>query len=115
MDTQSESRPLLVVFVRDDAWAFLIIFAVSLWATLAYELTEHKGEVALTWHYSVLGFCGSRLILNLRSAGRNGTGVEATQHDLSELKFKTSPDTGMSRGAVSGTTDAWTVEARKGS
>ncbi|KAF8531924.1 hypothetical protein JB92DRAFT_2847579 [Gautieria morchelliformis] len=88
--TREETRPgsssVLGVFFRDHAWAFLLIFAVCLWATLSYELTDHLGEVALTWTYTVLGFCGSRLILNLRSAGREGKGGNATFED-SELVF----------------------------
>jgi len=111
MDTQTKSAPLILVFVRDDAWAFLLIFAVSLWATLAFEV-KNQGDIALTWHYSVLGFCGSRLILNLRSAGQDGTGVDFMQETMSDLRFKTNPGSRMSRGVVTGATDAWTMETR---
>lgn len=58
---------ILKVFLRDHVWAFLLIFgkfrigdachvidrcscfiAISLFATLTYELTDYLGEVALT-------------------------------------------------------------------
>ncbi|KAF8587010.1 hypothetical protein K439DRAFT_1631137 [Ramaria rubella] len=64
---------LLIIFVRDGAWAFAIIFAMLLWSTLAFELNPQKGEVALTWLLTGLGFCGSRLILNLRAAARDAS------------------------------------------
>ena len=65
-DGQLATPSILRVFLRDHIWAFLLIFskswiilyvftdsceytvAVSLWATLAYTLTDHLGEVALT-------------------------------------------------------------------
>jgi len=52
------SPHILIVFVRDGSWAFTLIFAVLLWSTLAFELNPVKGDIGLTWLYSVLGFCG---------------------------------------------------------
>ncbi|KIJ54684.1 hypothetical protein M422DRAFT_24590 [Sphaerobolus stellatus SS14] len=65
--TISTSR-LLTVFVRDGAWAFVIIFAILLWNQLAFIINPQGGEVALGWLFSVFGFCGTRLVLNLRVA-----------------------------------------------
>ncbi|KAF8578431.1 hypothetical protein K439DRAFT_1529160 [Ramaria rubella] len=57
LNAQIGDPPLLKVFVRDHTWAFVLIFAVSLWTVLAYQLTIDQGEIAITWFYSVLGFC----------------------------------------------------------
>jgi len=102
LDAQTSSSPLLVVFIRDHVWAFLLIFAVSMWSTLAYQLTIYDGQVALTWNYSVLGFCGSRLILNLREAAyaSDNSPLEA---EISDIKFKSNPSR-LSLEEVPGTT-----------
>ncbi|KAF8529366.1 hypothetical protein JB92DRAFT_2861729 [Gautieria morchelliformis] len=87
------SPHVLIVFVRDGAWAFSLIFAFLLWSALSYELTPVKGDVALTWVFSVLGFCGPRLILNLRSAGVDS--VQTIDEDP-ELEFQREDETGTS-------------------
>ncbi|KAF8516568.1 hypothetical protein BU17DRAFT_92683 [Hysterangium stoloniferum] len=78
---------ILDIFIRDHTWAFLLIFAVSLFATLSYELTDHLGEVALTWTYSVLGFCGYRLILNLRLEEHKGSGEDTFEDNSTGIQF----------------------------
>lgn len=86
LHAELDSPHVLVVFVRDGAWAFTVIFAVLLWNTLSFELTPVKGDVALTWLYSVLGCCGSRLVLNLRSAAVERMGL--TGDEDFELDFQ---------------------------
>ncbi|GJJ09806.1 hypothetical protein Clacol_004030 [Clathrus columnatus] len=80
---------LLTIFVRDHLWAFLMIFGVAFWATLAYELTDDLGETALTWTYSVLGFAGTRLVLNLR--GYTESTDEVLTSEISEINFSSVP------------------------
>lgn len=113
MDTPNSNPPLLLVFVRDNAWAFVLIFAVSLWATLAYETTAHLGEIAITWNYSILGFCGTRLILNLRSAATKDAGNSPTDVQ-SEMKFTNNLSSTKSQGTASCAFDAFPVERMKG-
>jgi len=107
LDAQADSPPILVVFIRDHTWAFVLIFAVSLWATLAYA-TINQGEVALTWNYSVLGFCGSRLILNLRSAASDVTSTSV--YEESDIRFTSNLGSRTSRGVMSGVA---AMEAKK--
>ncbi|KAF8516566.1 hypothetical protein BU17DRAFT_67393 [Hysterangium stoloniferum] len=66
---------ILDIFIRDHTWAFLLIFAVSLFATLSYELTDHLGEVALT------------LILNLRIEEHKGSGEDTFEDNLTGIQF----------------------------
>ncbi|KIJ28035.1 hypothetical protein M422DRAFT_54782 [Sphaerobolus stellatus SS14] len=61
---------LLSLFVWDHTWAFVAVFAVSLWSLIAWRLPGDKGGISLTWNYSVLGYCGTRLILNLRTVAQ---------------------------------------------
>ncbi|KAF8586106.1 hypothetical protein K439DRAFT_1632025 [Ramaria rubella] len=93
LQAELDSPHVLVVFVRDGAWAFTMIFASMLWGTLAFELTPIKGDIALTWLFSVLGFCGSRLILNLRSAAEEIDRPPLTADDGFELAFQKYTDT----------------------
>jgi len=87
---------LLVVFIRDGAWGFALIFAGLLWAALSTSHDLQKGEMALNWSYSLAGFCGSRLILNLRSAAEEST---TTMGVTSDLRFRTT-QAGMSEGGL---------------
>jgi len=80
---------LLAVFIRDGAWAFMLIFAAFLWCTLEFQLSLQKGDVPLTWIYSILGFSGSHLVLNLRVAAQERTHWQPTQDDGAELKVLT--------------------------
>jgi len=63
-----DSPHVLIVFVRDGTWAFAVLFGINLWMCLSFKSSAQQGDISLTWSYSVLGFCGSRLVLNLRSA-----------------------------------------------
>lgn len=82
----ADSPHLLSIFIRDGTWAFTLGFAVLLWGVLAYELEIGKGDVALTWIYSILSFCATRLVLNLRSAARRR--CEATYDTGLNIKFR---------------------------
>jgi len=85
----TQSPRLLVVFVRDGAWAYALIFAGLLWATLAYTLSpvSEKGNIALIWFHSILAFSGPRMVLNLRSAAqRISKSTEDGGLELNSLK-----------------------------
>jgi len=77
----------LVVFLRDGTWAFAVIFAVLLWANLAFSLTPQKGDISLTWIFTVMGLSGSRLILNLRSAAQEQQQLSLSYDTNIELSF----------------------------
>jgi len=65
---------LLTIFVRDGVWAFTLIFAAFLWSILSAAFFDPtKGDIALTWFWSIQCFCGTRLVLNLRSAVQRRT------------------------------------------
>lgn len=83
-----DSAPLLVIFVWDGTWAFTVIFAVLLWANLAFRLSVNNGIVALTWVYAICGFCGSRVMLNLRLAAWKS--INLTEGTSMELQFQRS-------------------------
>jgi len=99
LHAEIDSPDVLIVFVRDGAWAFTLIFGVLLWSTLSFELTPVKGDVALTWLYSVLGFCGSRLILNLRGAAAERTALTDDEGLEFALQKGSNLGTAMTSGA----------------
>ncbi|KAF8480659.1 hypothetical protein JB92DRAFT_3102050 [Gautieria morchelliformis] len=65
------SRPhahgIVTVLIRDGSWTFLCIFAASLWLCVAFQTNPEQGNIALTWGLTMIGYCGTPLILNLRS------------------------------------------------
>ncbi|KAF8578643.1 hypothetical protein K439DRAFT_1663628 [Ramaria rubella] len=73
--TQARSH-MLYVFIRDGAWAFTLVFGTFLWTALSYRLNPEDGDIAVTWLFSVLGFCGSRLVLNLRAEAQESEQVQ---------------------------------------
>ncbi|KIJ22593.1 hypothetical protein M422DRAFT_786403 [Sphaerobolus stellatus SS14] len=101
-------RAIINVFVRDHLWAYMLVFAISLFATLSYELTTHLGETALTWTYTTLGFVGSRLILNLKSEGRTRMITETFDDSSEEVKF--SSVAFVARGDRFGTSNTYVGE-----
>ncbi|KAF8489306.1 hypothetical protein JB92DRAFT_1380124 [Gautieria morchelliformis] len=58
---------ILVVLVRDGSWAFICIFAVCLWTTIASRVNHAQEDIALAWGITLQGYCGTHLVLNLRS------------------------------------------------
>jgi len=86
---------LLLVFVRDGAWGFAAMFAALLWCAIAFELSIPLGDIALTWLYSAFGICGSRLILNLRSAAKERTWATTQLRDLNATLASSSPAQGL--------------------
>jgi len=60
----TDSPPILTVLARDGTWVFAIMFGILLWMFLS----SSTKSILERWVYSVLGICGSRLVLNLRSA-----------------------------------------------
>ncbi|KIJ53735.1 hypothetical protein M422DRAFT_241979 [Sphaerobolus stellatus SS14] len=88
-NTTLSTPHLLAIFVRDGAWAFALIFAALLWAAAAFKSSTQEGDIALTWLYSVLGFTGSRLILNLRSAARERAWMSGNMGQLYVINMDT--------------------------
>ncbi|KAF8522884.1 hypothetical protein BU17DRAFT_64087 [Hysterangium stoloniferum] len=77
---------ILDIFIRDGGWAFLTIFVMLLWCVIKFthEKQSVMGAVGLEWFQSCLGvvasypphsLMGSRLLLNLRAAGRKRTSL----------------------------------------
>ncbi|KIJ53631.1 hypothetical protein M422DRAFT_25458 [Sphaerobolus stellatus SS14] len=65
--TKAQSSSIMLVFIRDGIWAYVMVFAFLMWTFVAYRIAPQKGDIAIAWLYNVLSFCGTRLILNLRA------------------------------------------------
>ncbi|KAF8522883.1 hypothetical protein BU17DRAFT_86410 [Hysterangium stoloniferum] len=67
-----EGGRLLEVFVRDGGWAFLTVFVILLWCVIEFTNNTQStmGAIGVQWFQASLGVVGSRLVLNLRAAGR---------------------------------------------
>jgi len=101
------SSHLLRVIIRDGIWVFALLFANILWSALAFQFSPEKGQIAVTWLWSVMGFCGTRLVLNLRSVGRDGmmsTTYETGGMELSFMSFHRSEIIRVSEGLSYATT-----------
>jgi len=93
---------VLTVFVRDGIWGFTVIFATVLWIVAAFGRSPEQGEIALTWWYSMMGFCGSRMVLNLRSLAKERT---------PDTVYDTGIELDFAKGTrILTTTDALTME-----
>lgn len=55
-------------FLRDGIWCFVVLFALYTVCIVGIEMQSVLGLVSLYWCFPLIGFCTSRLILNLRSA-----------------------------------------------
>jgi len=66
LDTRAKPSKMMIVFIRDGLWAYALVFATLMWTFIGYRFAPQKGDVAITWLYSILSFSGTRLVLNLR-------------------------------------------------
>ncbi|KAF8586095.1 hypothetical protein K439DRAFT_1615382 [Ramaria rubella] len=87
--TGMSSPRLLVVFVRDGAWAFTVIFAAMLWCSFTFRFDFARGDIATTWMFSAAGLCGSRLILNLCTVAREHVWITSNIHQLHTMPWIT--------------------------
>jgi hypothetical protein len=55
---------------------------------------------------------GTRLILNLRSAAKNGTGVSSTRDVSLDVRFINNPGVRTSLGVMTSTAEEWSVGGR---
>lgn len=93
-------QPLLTVLIRDGVWAYILIVAFVLSNALVFKFSPGNGDITGTWFYSVVGFCGSRLILNLRKAAYEGRPTtsetslefEFAQRGISETSGRTTTE-----------------------
>lgn len=70
LDTRMSNARLLIVFVRDGAWAFIIASVSLAWCALDVQLNQGKSISAITWLFAFFGTLACRLVLNLRTVAR---------------------------------------------
>ncbi|KIJ51933.1 hypothetical protein M422DRAFT_243506 [Sphaerobolus stellatus SS14] len=99
LKTRSSHSPrFMSIFVYDHVWVFIAVLAVSIWSIIAWRKPGANGQISLTWNYSVLGYCGSRLILSLRTASELKS-KQSLAEPVSDIKFNKMKTVDVSSGS----------------
>ncbi|GJJ13121.1 hypothetical protein Clacol_007371 [Clathrus columnatus] len=54
--TKTHTSHMLIVFLRDGLWAFALVFGVLVWSLVTYKVNPARGDIAITWLFSILAF-----------------------------------------------------------
>jgi len=73
---------IILVFMRDGIWAFFLISATLVSSVIGYNTDINAGANISAWYYTVIGICGSRVVLNLRKATQDGDGGRSPRNAM---------------------------------